>query len=108
MIINHVKHKHQHSKLFCVSYSMGANLLLRFLGKEKNSQLTAAISISNPFDFAKSADIFRTNFIARTLYSETLAAGAKKIVMKNTELVPLFIEHLVFGNPLSISKNSIK
>jgi predicted alpha/beta-fold hydrolase len=85
MIIHHVKHKHENSKLFCVSYSMGANLLLRFLGKEKNTQLTAAISISNPFDFAKSADIFRTNFIARSLYSETLAAGAKKIMMKNAE-----------------------
>ena len=55
MIINHVKTKHKESLVFCAGYSMGANLLLKYLGEDKNTTLTAAVSISNPFDFRKAS-----------------------------------------------------
>lgn len=58
---------------------MGANLLLKHLGKNKNTQLKAAISISNPLDFVKGAALFK-NFIQKKLYSEHLCKGALQMV----------------------------
>lgn len=78
-IINHLKKKYPSSDLYGISYSMGANLLLKHLGKNKNTQLKAAISISNPLDFVKGAALFQ-NWTQKKLYSEHLCKGALTMI----------------------------
>jgi len=47
--IDHVKQKYPHARLFAVGYSLGANMLLKLLGEQKQKlPLEAAVAVSAP------------------------------------------------------------
>lgn len=55
MAFNYIKNKFgSDSQIYAVGYSYGANQLIRYLGEynTKNRIITAAVSISNPYDFS--------------------------------------------------------
>ncbi|OMJ08147.1 Embryogenesis-associated protein EMB8 [Smittium culicis] len=54
MVVNLVKERAPASKLFGVGFSLGSNLVAKYIGEEsENCPLTAAVSICNPFNFTK-------------------------------------------------------
>ncbi|KAL6067948.1 medium-chain fatty acid ethyl ester synthase/esterase 2 [Balamuthia mandrillaris] len=71
--ILHVKRRiHPDSPLIAIGYSLGANILVKYLGEEgEKTPLTAAASCSNPFDFLSAAKVLER----RTLYNRVLTAG---------------------------------
>jgi predicted alpha/beta-fold hydrolase len=51
-IIRHVRDLHPQRRLYAVGFSMGANILCKYLGTEgAATPLSAAVSVSNPLDF---------------------------------------------------------
>lgn len=50
-VIKHIKNKFPRSPILAAAYSMGANVLTKYLGEEKeNCNVLGAVCISNPFD----------------------------------------------------------
>jgi predicted alpha/beta-fold hydrolase len=50
--INHLKKVHQYEKIFLVSYSLGANVMLKYLGEDSphTSRISASVAVSVPCD----------------------------------------------------------
>jgi predicted alpha/beta-fold hydrolase len=65
--------------LLAVGFSLGANILTKFLGEEglagRLAPFNAAIAVANPFDFLHGARHLDSNIIQRNLYSRTLASN---------------------------------
>lgn len=79
-VVNHIKNTYSNSTLFSIGYSLGSNILTKYIGEEgDNCKIDAAVSISNPFNFNKSTQYWNgwrfqnllgthlTRFLKRTL-----------------------------------------
>ena len=76
--------KYPESKLFGVGYSLGANMLLKLLGEEKNnSLLSAAIAVSAPMLLADSASKMNKGF--SRFYQRLLLKDLNKALEKKYE-----------------------
>jgi len=54
-VVNHLNENYSDSVLLSVGYSLGSNILTKYIGEEgENCKIHSAISISNPFNFNKS------------------------------------------------------
>ncbi|MEW5315800.1 MAG: hypothetical protein WDW38_007205 [Sanguina aurantia] len=81
-VINHLKTGHPNSLMLAAGWSLGANILLRYLGEEgAATPLAAAVSMCNPFDLTISNANFTKGF--NTIYDKNLSDGLKKIFAKH-------------------------
>ena len=61
--IDYLNLKYDKSSLYAVGYSIGGNVLLKYLGEEKeNTPLKAAVSVSAPMDLAVCAEVISKGF----------------------------------------------
>lgn len=74
-IIKHIRAKYVNADIYGVSYSMGANLLLKYAGESKSNELKGIVSISNPLDLTKSNYMF-SQFFGKHLYSSVICRDA--------------------------------
>jgi len=83
-LIKTLSTRHKSTKLAAVGFSLGGNVLLKYLGEEQaNTPIVAAISISVPFELSASAD--RLNIGFSKLYQRHLL----KLINLNTEMMRL-------------------
>eukprot|EP00455_Lapot_gusevi_P045827 TRINITY_DN5920_c0_g1_i2.p1 TRINITY_DN5920_c0_g1~~TRINITY_DN5920_c0_g1_i2.p1 ORF type:complete len:555 (+),score=82.19 TRINITY_DN5920_c0_g1_i2:107-1771(+) len=62
------------SDLFAVGYSLGANILVKYLGEDgERSPLKGAVSVGNPFDLYHGSWIMHSSLFRRFTYSRVLA-----------------------------------
>lgn len=55
-VVLHIASKYPRAKIICVGFSLGSNLLLRYLGVMGSDSLVhAAVSVANGFDMVKGA-----------------------------------------------------
>nr|CCA16551.1 serine protease family S33 putative [Albugo laibachii Nc14] len=72
-----------HRILVGCGFSMGANLLTKYLGEQKNdTPLTGAISVGNPFDLLHCCDKMHLDPFNRLVYSRILAKNFKDVMQK--------------------------
>ena len=55
-VVDHISQQYQDVPLFAMGFSLGGNILMRYLAQYPDSPLSAAIAVSMPFEIAKSAD----------------------------------------------------
>lgn len=55
-VVDHIAAKFPHCPIFGMGFSLGGNVLARYLAKNNDSPLSAGIAVSMPFELAKSAD----------------------------------------------------
>eukprot|EP00741_Cyanophora_paradoxa_P014799 tig00020824_g14276.t1 len=73
--------------LFAAGWSLGANLLVRYLGEEAGAcPLAGAASLANPFDLAACAEAFRTGTVHRHVYDPQLTSAMRRMFLKNRAL----------------------
>jgi predicted alpha/beta-fold hydrolase len=88
--VKFIKQKFPNSPLLAAAYSMGANILTKYLAEEKeNSVILGAVSISNPFDLctlSDSAKWSRSGVVYGTILTWDLQAYLKRHrhVLKDT------------------------
>lgn len=81
-VVAHVRAKYPHSTLLAAGWSLGANILVNYLGEAgPSTPLSAAVSLCNPFDLAITNDSFGRGF--NQVYSRNLAEAAKAIFAKH-------------------------
>ncbi|KAL6748722.1 Alpha/Beta hydrolase protein [Haematococcus lacustris] len=81
-VVAHVQQRHPDSLLLAAGWSLGANILVRYLGEEGTATpLKAAVSMCNPFDMTISNANLRRGF--NKIYDINLGNGLRRIHSKH-------------------------
>ncbi|KAL6616450.1 hypothetical protein ACP70R_038720 [Stipagrostis hirtigluma subsp. patula] len=76
-VINYLHHRYPKIPLFCVGTSIGANILVKYLGEEgENTPVAGAASICSPWDLLIGDRFISRKFVQR-IYDKALAIGLK-------------------------------
>ena len=76
-VVSMLQEREPDTPLYAVGYSLGGNVLLKWLGETgNNNPLQAAVAVSVPFELNKAADRLNTGF--SRLYQWWLVSGLKK------------------------------
>lgn len=84
-VVKHVNTRYPNSNLYAVGWSLGANILVRYLGEEaENCLLSGGVSLCNPFNLIIADEDFRKGF--NNIYDKALARSLTKIFKKHALL----------------------
>jgi len=85
-VFDHIHQKYPNATMFAAGFSLGSNLLLKYLGEVANdTPLTCALSISNPFDLDR-ATIRLRDPVCRWTYDKVFTSKRKALVSKHSHL----------------------
>lgn len=80
-VVKHVYTRYPNSNLYAVGWSLGANILVQYLGEEaENCLLSGGVSLCNPFNLIIADEDFRKGF--NNIYDKALARSLTKIFKK--------------------------
>ena len=75
-IVNQLRDRYPKAQLSAIGWSLGANILVNYLGEEgKDSQISAAVSLCNPFDLSHCDANWQSGF--SQIYDRNLASAMK-------------------------------
>ncbi|KAL6005688.1 embryogenesis-associated protein emb8 [Asimina triloba] len=84
-VVKHAGTRYPQSNLYAVGWSLGANILVRYLGQESyNCPLSGAVSLCNPFNLVIADEDFHKGF--NIIYDKALARALCKIFKKHALL----------------------
>ncbi|GMP68427.1 hypothetical protein CsSME_00028052 [Camellia sinensis var. sinensis] len=84
-VVAHVGTRYPNANLYAVGWSLGANILVQYLGQEShNCPLSGAASLCNPFNLVVADEDFRKGF--NIVYDKALANSLCKIFKKHSLL----------------------
>ncbi|KAK9716713.1 hypothetical protein RND81_06G252500 [Saponaria officinalis] len=84
-VVAHVGSTYPTANLYAVGWSLGANILVRYLAQEShNCSLAGAVSLCNPFNLPIADEDFRKGF--NNIYDKALASGLSRIFKKHAPL----------------------
>ncbi|KAK9851534.1 hypothetical protein WJX84_003856 [Apatococcus fuscideae] len=84
-VVAAVQKEYPQSMLMAVGWSLGANILVRYLGETRsNTPLAAAVSLCNPFNLVVADQNFHIGF--NRIYDWSLANGLRQIFAKHSHL----------------------
>ncbi|MFC3122620.1 hydrolase [Agaribacter flavus] len=98
-ILKHVKQRYVDTKLFCVGFSLGGNMLLKLLAEPKEHPVVSAVAVSAPIDLHACAEAINTGFSA--LYQSHLLKSMKANVL-------LKMQHVDMTRYLNLTREEIK
>lgn len=92
----YIKHKYPNDPLLGVGFSMGANVLTRYLAEEgEQSKLVAGCALACPWNIAKNAASVEGTWFRRSVYSKALARNTMYILKRNFTALSQFKDHPV-------------
>ncbi|KAE8690175.1 Embryoproteinsis-associated protein EMB8 [Hibiscus syriacus] len=84
-VVEHVGARYPEANLYAVGWSLGANILVRYLGHESHAcPLSGAVSLCNPFNLVIADEDFHKGF--NNVYDKALARALCKIFKKHALL----------------------
>lgn len=84
-MVSHVQNLYPNADLYAVGWSLGANILIRYMGQEGGScPLSGAVSLCNPFNLVIADEDFHKGF--NNVYDKALASSLRRIFMKHAHL----------------------
>lgn len=105
VVVAHVAARYSKANLYAAGWSLGANILVRYLGQESHScPLSGAVSLCNPFDLVIADEDFHKGF--NNVYDRSLANALCKIFKKHA----LLFEDMggEYNIPLAANAKSVK
>ncbi|KAI9487331.1 MAG: Alpha/Beta hydrolase protein [Benjaminiella poitrasii] len=74
--------------LIGVGFSLGSNILVKYLGEEgEKTPFLAAASIANPYDLLSSGQVLDQSYFSRHVYSYFMAQNLKRIFLRNKDIM---------------------
>ncbi|KAJ2809527.1 hypothetical protein H4R20_000029 [Coemansia guatemalensis] len=88
-IIEYIAETYPKARMVCVGFSLGANIMTRYMGKqEDNNPLAAAIAISCPYDTDLCGRALSVpGFFNDRLFQPNLMTAIKRVVLRNREMI---------------------
>ncbi len=87
-VIERLKHWYPGRPIVAIGYSLGANMLLKYLGERgDHSSLEAAVAVSVPFDLAQTVYCLTHGF--SRIYQVNLLIGLKKKFLRKSALISI-------------------
>ena len=84
-MVSHVTNCYREANVYAVGWSLGANILVRYLGQESSScTLSGAVSLCNPFNLVIVDANFHKGF--NNVYDKALARALCKIFKRHASL----------------------
>ncbi|CEP17279.1 hypothetical protein [Parasitella parasitica] len=78
----------ENTPLIGIGFSLGSNILVKYLGEEKEkAPLIAAVSVANPFDLLSSGKVLDQGFFTRNVYSNRMASNLKRVFLRNKDIM---------------------
>ncbi|KAJ1666947.1 hypothetical protein IW140_004797 [Coemansia sp. RSA 1813] len=87
--VEHIRSRFPQSKLIGVGFSLGANLVTKYVGEQgADCPLKAAISVCNPFDLAASSDaVEKPSFRNRHIYTPAMLLGLMNLYKRHRTMM---------------------
>uniref|UniRef100_A0A1D1YPJ6 Embryogenesis-associated protein EMB8 n=1 Tax=Anthurium amnicola TaxID=1678845 RepID=A0A1D1YPJ6_9ARAE len=104
-VVNHISSRYPKSKVYAVGWSLGANILVRYLGQEfHHCPISGAVSLCNPFNLVIADEDFHKGF--NNVYDKALARALCRIFKKHS----LLFEDMggEYNIPLAANANSVR
>ncbi len=92
-VISRVRAQHPSSPIICVGFSLGGNVLLKYLGEQGErlpEQVRAAVAVSAPFDLARSAHSLEHGF--SRVYGDRLVESLKRKTIQKLVRYPDLVD----------------
>jgi len=69
-VVRNIAARYPHAPLYAVGYSLGSNILVKYLGEEGDeTPIRGAVSVANPFNLIESNRYLHKSYLGRELYS---------------------------------------
>ena len=83
-VVKYLREKHVPTQpLIGVGYSLGSNILVKYLGEEQAAVgLTAAVSVGNPFDLMETSRHLTRSTLHKWVYNKTMLRGLHRLAKK--------------------------
>ncbi|CAK4224047.1 unnamed protein product [Aphanomyces euteiches] len=80
--------------LISVGFSLGSNIMVKYIGEEgEKCQLTAAVSVGNPYDFLCNSRNMNFSFVHNLIYNGPLATNLKNLFFVRSNAHEHFSNH---------------
>ncbi|MGU9958177.1 MAG: hydrolase [Arenicellales bacterium WSBS_2016_MAG_OTU3] len=84
-VLNELKQRYPNKPLFAIGFSLGGNILLKWLAEKQNNLLHAAVAVSVPFDLGLSANRLNRGF--SRLYQKRLLVLMRHYILLKKALL---------------------
>ncbi|KAF2213521.1 hypothetical protein CERZMDRAFT_39310 [Cercospora zeae-maydis SCOH1-5] len=86
--VTYLRRKFPNRPLYAVGFSIGANILVNYLGEEgENCGIRAAVVCSNPWNLEVVDIALRRSWMGLYIYSQAMASGVKQIVKRHAAML---------------------
>ncbi|KAG0378661.1 hypothetical protein BGX24_003186 [Mortierella sp. AD032] len=86
MVVKHIRTTLPESKLMSVGFSLGANILMNYMGEEGDQcEFLGAMSVGNPFDLMGTCLAIERGWLGSKIYSPAMGGNLRRIFMKHTK-----------------------
>ncbi|KAJ3281884.1 hypothetical protein HDU79_010430 [Rhizoclosmatium sp. JEL0117] len=101
-LINHIHQSYPLAPLVGIGFSLGANILLKYVGEESTKcPLIACVSVANPYDLNLGINGLHSSFIGKQLYSKVMTQSLIGIYKRHRNMFEKNPQHPQFSDPLS-------
>ncbi|CCE63903.1 hypothetical protein TPHA_0G00670 [Tetrapisispora phaffii CBS 4417] len=84
--VKKLRHMYPNRKFYMAGFSLGASVMVNYLGEEgDNSDISSAVSVSVPWDLAKSGFSINESLLGRYIYSPALSKNLLTLTDKHIE-----------------------
>ncbi|KZT66449.1 AB-hydrolase YheT [Daedalea quercina L-15889] len=91
MAVYYIRKKYPRAPLIGVGFSIGANILARYLAEEgEDSRMIAGCTLCSPSNVAENSDLLEGSWFCRTVYSTALGQNMQDIVKMHAERLNTF------------------
>ncbi|KAN0130915.1 Alpha/beta hydrolase [Lactarius tabidus] len=89
--IHYVAHLYPDAPLLGLGFSLGANVLTRYVAEEGDScRLVSACTLASPWDIVKSAHTLEDSWFTRRVYAKSLGTNLKNLVHRHIDTIRQF------------------
>ncbi|KAG0219800.1 hypothetical protein BGX33_000642 [Mortierella sp. NVP41] len=86
MVVKHIRKTLPEAKLMSVGFSLGANILMNYMGEEGDQcEFLGAMSVGNPFDLMGTCLAIERGWLGSKIYSPAMGGNLRRIFMKHTK-----------------------
>ncbi|KAG0252670.1 hypothetical protein BGZ95_006558, partial [Linnemannia exigua] len=96
MVVKHLRKTLPESKMMGVGFSLGSNILMKYMGEEGDQcEFLAAMSVGNPFDMLGSCLAIERGWFTSRVYAPAMGGNLKKVLLdhadafKNSNIIDL-------------------